>query len=239
MRIFVEGRHGLPGLAARGFDCAIFDGGSGSLRDRIDQCFQFIAGWRASAPRGEDVALFGYSAGGLVARGLVRAHRDLRAGAIFQLAAPNAGIVTDDAGGLLRRIHFDRSVIEDLDMESAFMTWLNGTSGHWEPEPHGRGRRWKLDKKPWVIDDGVPILNLVGRVPRYRNQSDGVVVVESATLGDALPHAFIDGKGANHLNLSGAWNALTLCLRGWRSDDRLWPQAVEAAAGFFAAAARG
>lgn len=119
------------------------------------------------------------------------------------------------------------------------MTWLNGTSGHWVPEPRGRGRRWKLDKKPWVMDAGVPILNLVGRVPRYRNHSDGVVMVESATLDDALPHAFIDGKGANHLNLSGAWNALTLCLRGWRSDDRLWPQAVEAAAGFFAAAARG
>lgn len=100
MRVFVEGRHSLPGLAARGFDCAIFDGGSGSLRDRIDQCFQFIAGRQASAPRGEDVALFGYSAGGLIARGLLRAHPDVRVGAIFQLAAPNAGIVTDDAGGL-------------------------------------------------------------------------------------------------------------------------------------------
>ena len=37
MRLFVEGRHGIPGLAGRGFECRIFDNGSGGLRARIEQ----------------------------------------------------------------------------------------------------------------------------------------------------------------------------------------------------------
>src|SRR5581483_1073622 len=77
MRVFADGRHGKPGLTARGFECSVFDGGSGSLRDRIDQCKQFIAGLRAAAGAADErVALFGYSAGGLVARGVVRAYPD-------------------------------------------------------------------------------------------------------------------------------------------------------------------
>ncbi|MGA8532984.1 MAG: hypothetical protein WB615_02615 [Candidatus Tumulicola sp.] len=238
MRVFADGRRGRRGLAAFGFDCVVFDGGTGSLRDRIDQCYQFIAGLRATgaAEATEDVALFGYSAGGLIARGLVRAYPQAAVTAIFQLAAPNAGIVTDDPRGIVRRIHFERSVLEDLDMESSFLTWLNGTPGHWETGPRGRGRRWTLDAKPWITAPNTPILNVAGRVPRYDYHSDGVVLVESATLNAALPHRFIDGRRANHLNLGGTWNPLTFVLRGWLSDDELWPRAVDAAAELFAPA---
>ncbi|MBV8116894.1 MAG: hypothetical protein JOZ01_02885 [Candidatus Eremiobacteraeota bacterium] len=233
MRVFADGRHGKPGLIALGFDCCVFDGGTGSLRDRIDQCNQFVAGLRAANAASDRVALFGYSAGGLIARGLVRAHPDARIAAVFQLAAPNAGIVTDDPKGLLRRMHFDRSVLEDLDMESGFLRWLNGTQGHWAHDRRGRRERWVLEKAPWVIADGVAIVNAVGRVPRYGNRSDGIVFVESATLDGAMPHAFLDGKRANHLNLGGTWNPLTVLLRRWACDDTFWPRAVELAAALF------
>jgi pimeloyl-ACP methyl ester carboxylesterase len=232
MAIFVKGRRGLPGLSAIGFECTIFDGGTGSLTDRIDQLSRFIAGLRAADSMISTVALFGYSAGGLTARGLLRAYPDLGISAVFQLAAPNGGIVTDDPNGIFRRIYFEQTVIEDMDLESPFMAWLNKTSGHWERDVTQK-KRWKLDKTPWVAPKDVPIFNLVGRVPRYGNNSDGVVSVESATLYDLVPHSFIDGQDANHLNLSGAWNPLTLLLRGWRSDDRLWPRAVAASAALF------
>ena len=232
MKVFVTGRRGRPGLASLGFTCAIFDGGTGSLRERIDQLARFIDGLRASDFGAARIGLFGYSAGGLIARGLLRAYPGSDVSALFQLAVPNGGIVTDDPRGAFHRIHFAQNVIDDMDIESPFIAWLNGTSGHWERDAH-RNRHWKLDKTPWIAPKDVPIINLVGRVPRYHDESDGVVSVESATLGDRIPHAFIDGRNANHLNLSGAWNPLTLVLRGWRSDNRLWPQAVAAAAAFF------
>jgi pimeloyl-ACP methyl ester carboxylesterase len=233
MQVFVDGRHGHPGLRARGFACAVFDGGKGSLGERIDQLAEFLAGIRAVDSADESIGLFGYSAGGLIARGLLRKYPQVPVAGAFGLAAPNAGIVSDDAAGLLRRIHFSRSVIEDLDLESDFMRWLNGTSGHWEDDAQGI-RTWKLDKRPWVGPEKVPVFNLVGRMPRYRNRGDGIVRIDSATLDGHMPHEFVDGNGANHLNLSGTWNPLTLVLRGWRRDDRLWPRAVERAGRFFA-----
>jgi pimeloyl-ACP methyl ester carboxylesterase len=233
IQVFAKGRHGIPGLAALGFECAVFDGGRGSLRDRIDQLAQFLAGLRSSRSGDEAPALFGYSAGALTARGLLRAYPKTAVAAIFQLAAPNAGVVVDDAPWLLHRIHFDRDVLEDLDIESEFMSWLNQTGGHWELESKSRRKRWKLEKKPWTVPENVPISNLAGRMQRYHNQSDGIVRVESASLDGHLPCDFIDGKNANHLNVGGTWNALTLVLRGWRSDDVCWPQAVAAAAQLF------
>jgi len=236
MEVFVDGRHGLTGLAARGFQCAVFDGGRGSLYDRIDQFAAFLAGLRSSGGEAEPVALFGYSAGGVIARGLLRSRpNEARISAIFQLGTPNAGIVTDDLSALLHRVHFSKSVIEDLDIESQFMRWLNGTTGRWETDPKTHLRHWKLKGKPWVTNRNVPILNLIGRVPHYRNQSDGVVAVDSATLNGHVPHAFVDDRRANHLNLSGSWNPLTLVMRRWLHDDRLWPIAVQTAETFFRA----
>lgn len=238
MQIFGEGRNGRPGLAALGFDCHAFDGGSGSVSERIEQCFAFLDGVR-SACGDEPVAAFGYSAGGVIARGLVRSHgSDARIAAIFQLGAPNAGIVTDDLSALLHRLHFSKSVLEDLDLESDFMRWLNRTSGHWETDSRTREKHWLLDRRPWVTADEVPILNLIGRVPHYGGRSDGIVLVDSATLNGHVPHEFIDDRRANHLNLSGSWNPITLLLRRWLHDDRIWPVAVQRAEAFFRASAR-
>lgn len=186
MDVFVNGRHGIPGLAAQGFRCAVFDGGEGSLTDRIDQFAQFLSGVQSADGSKEPVALFGYSAGGLIARGLLRAGvSDVRIAAVFQLGAPNAGIVTDDFAGLLHRLHFSKSVVEDMDVESKFMRWLNGTLGHWVTDDSGE-KRWKPDRTPWVSGD-VPIFNLAGCLKRYDDRSDGVVIVESASSMDTCP----------------------------------------------------
>lgn len=234
MQVFVEGRHGIAGLQARGYACAVFDGGEGSLDDRARQLAEFISGLRACGAESAPVALFGYSAGGVLARAVVRKRTaGVPVAAIFQLAAPNAGIVTDDLAGILHRLHFSKSVIADLDIESDFMRELNGTTGHWERDETTGAKRWKLDRMPWVCRAGVPIVNLAGRVPHYGHRSDGVVLVESATLDGRIRTLFVDDRRANHLNLSGTWNPLTLVLRRWLWDDRLWPRAVEAAAQFF------
>jgi pimeloyl-ACP methyl ester carboxylesterase len=231
MAVFANGRHGLPGLTDFGFRCAFFDGGRGSLRQRIDQLLQYVV--QLGPGR---FSLFGYSAGGLIARGLLRAYPDAPISAIFQLAAPNAGIVTDWPSALFHRIHFDSSVLEDMDIESDFMSWLNVTSGYWQTDPATNKKRWRLRDAPWVAPSSLPIFNFVGRLPRYEDETDGIVRVESATLCGAMPHGFIDGANANHLNMGGTWNPLTLALRGWCSDDRLWPQSVGAAARLFTVA---
>ena len=233
MRLFVDGRRRHPGLKALGFDCAIFSGGTGSLTDRIDQLKAYLDGLNATNSEAPPVALFGYSAGGLIARGLVRAYPECRIAAIFQLATPNAGIDSDRLAGLFHRAHYEKSALEDLDVESPFMQWLNETGGHWENGNDKRDRKWKLDRKPWVMRAGIPILNLIGRMPRYGNISDGVVSIDSATLEGAMPSETIDGNAANHLNLSGTWNPLTLTMRRWLPNDRCWPIAVARAAQFF------
>lgn len=228
MAVFINGRHGLPGLADFGFNCALFDGGKGNLRERIDQLSTYIAETESS-----NLALFGYSAGGLIARGLLRAYPDAPISAIFQLAAPNAGIVTDEPSALFHRMHFESSIIGDMDVRSDFMRWLNMTDGFWKCDSKTKTRTWHLRDRPWVAPKGMPIFNFIGRVPRYGFNSDGIVRAESAALFGAIPHGFIDGRNANHLNLGGTWNPLTLVLRGWRCDDRLWPQSVGAAETLF------
>jgi hypothetical protein len=233
MRVFAEGRNGYAGLTSLGFECVTFSGGSGSISERIDQLQAFLDGLAAGTPSTAPVGLFGYSAGGVTARGLLRAHPETPIAAVFQLAAPNAGVVVDDLALLMQRIHFEQSVIEDLDIESPFMRWLNQTGGRWTGE--GRVKRWSLDRRPWIGPSGVPIASVVGRVPRY-GHGDGVVRLESATLGGIIPHELVDHGSANHLNLSGAWNPLTALLRGWLPSDRWWPFAVAAAARHFGAA---
>jgi pimeloyl-ACP methyl ester carboxylesterase len=236
MSVFIEGRHGIAGLAAAGYGCSIFGSGRGSMMERVDQLAGYLEGLRAGGDPDEPVALFGYSAGGLVARGLLRKYPDCNVAAVFQLGTPNAGIESNGYAGFVRRFHFTQSELADLDLESDFMRWLNGTSGKWVGD--GAAKRWKLDGKPWLAPAKTPVYNMVGRMPRYHRSGDGVVRVESATLDGLLTHECLEHNGANHLNLSGAWNALTLALRGWRSDDRVWPKAVERASAFFAEAQR-
>ena len=157
MAVFVNGRRGLPGLSAAGFRCTVFDGGTGSLTGRIDQLSRFVAGLRAADSTISAVALFGYSAGGLIARGLVRAYPAFGHLRHFPVGGSKRRYRDRRPARIFRRIHFEQSVIEDMDVASPFMAWLNKTSGHWEGEA-SREKRWKLDKTPWVAPKDVPIL---------------------------------------------------------------------------------
>lgn len=236
MRIFINGRHGLPGLAQLGYDCVVYDGGKGTLRHRIEHFADFLTSFRSNR-RGVPIGTFGYSAGGVIARGFLRAFPK-RAGEIaasFQLAVPNAGVVTDELNTLLHVLKIDDAVIEDLDIESPFMRWLNAVPGHWQHEPGTKHKYWRLDGIPWIAPPGARILNLVGRMPRYRDRSDGIVQVESATLNDHLPSRYVDGVHANHLNLSGMRNTLATVFRQWQCTDDHWVEVVREAHRFFAA----
>jgi hypothetical protein len=233
LQLLVNGRRRKRGFRDYGFDCVIFGEGKGGLRDRIDQFAGFLAGIKSVEPQAFPIATFGYSAGGLINRGFLRAfpERSGEVGATVQVAAPNAVIVTDDVAATLRMLRVSGDVVEDLDNESEFITRLNGTTGHWETEADKR-KRWRLDKEPWVAPPAAPLLHIVGCMPRYDNESDGIVTVDSATLEGRVPHHKMSSRSANHLNLTGVWNPLTWLLRRWRCDDEVWPVVVDRTAAF-------
>ena len=79
---------------------------------------------------------------------------------------------------------------------------------------------------------GHPFLHIVGRMPKYNYQSDGVVMIESATLDGAMPVVTIDGDEANHLNLGAVKNIFATIFRRFKHDDEVWPRAVELTARF-------
>jgi hypothetical protein len=76
-------------------------------------------------------------------------------------------------------------------------------------------------------------LHIVGTVPNYASESAGVVLVDSATLEGHVPCVYLDDKMANHLNLGAIFDPLAFLARGFRQDDRLWPQEVAIADRFF------
>jgi len=236
MRLLVDGRGEKRGFAAFGFDCVYFNQGGGHLRNRIEQFAEFITGLQKREP-GTPLVTFGYSAGGLVSRGFLRAYpaRSQEIRATLLVGVPNRGLVTDDVGGLLRLLRFSGEVIEDIDIESDFIRWINGVGGHWEQGADGK-KRWRLDAAPWVAPEDAKVLHLVGRPPRYAGVGDGIVDVDSATLEGRMRHEYVDAPSANHLNLCGLWNALTLITRRWRGDDKVWPAVVRRAAEFYSSA---
>jgi len=229
MRTFSEGRRGKDGLAAFGFDCTVFPDGDEPLRQRIDRFGAFLDRLHAREPEAFPVATVGYSAGGLINRGFLRAYPQ-RAGEIaatVQIAAPNGGLVTNYAVSTLRLARVPTHVLADMDVEAPFITWLNAVGGHWVRDPDNpKKERWRLDGTPWVMPEGHPFLHVVGRMPKYHLQSDGVLMIESATLDGALPVVSIDEDEANHLNLGAASNIFATLFRGFKHDDIVWPRVV-------------
>ena len=231
METFDRGRHGRHGFAAYGFDSIIFPQGKLGLRERVDQFAQFLDRLKGREPDAFPVAIFGFSAGGLIARGFLRAYpeRAHEVAGIVQLGAPNGGLITNYAATFLQRLHVREQELADLDVASPFMTWLNGTSGHWIPTNDPKHKLWVLDRKPYVVPEGTRILAIVGRVPKFAGPtaSDGVVRAESAHLEEHIPTIYIDDHRANHLNLGAVSNPLTSLFRGFVHDDSMWPLVVE------------
>jgi hypothetical protein len=235
MRTFIDGRNGKEGLSALGFDCTIFPDGNETLRERIDRFGAFLDRLHAREPGAFPVATVGYSAGALINRGFLKAypHRANEIAATVQIAGPNGGLVTNYAVATLRLAHMPTHILADMDVLAPFMTWLNGVSGHWVPDPDNkRKKRWQLDGTPWVMPDGHPFLHVIGRMPKYNLQSDGVVMIESASLDGAMPVVSIDEDEANHLNLGAAENIFATLFRRFAHDDAIWPRIVELIARF-------
>lgn len=235
MRTFSEGRNGKDGLAAFGFDCTIFPDGNETLRERIDRFGSFLDRLHAREPDAFPVATVGYSAGALINRGFLRAYpqRANEIAATVQIAAPNTGLITNYAIGTLRLARMPTHVLADMDVSAPFMTWLNGCSGRWAPDPDNpKKRRWHLVGDPWVMPEGHPFLHVVGRMPKYHLQSDGVVMIESASMDGAMPVVTIDMDEANHLNLGAAQNVFATVFRRFKHDDVVWPRVVDLIARF-------
>lgn len=232
MRTFIDGRHGVDGLAAYGFDCTIFPGGHDALRARIDRFAHFLTGLKMREPDAFPVATVGYSAGGLVNRGFLRAYPE-RAGEIaatVQIAAPNTGLVSHYIANMLRLMRIPHAVVNDLDVASDFLTWLNGTSGTWVPTENPKKKRWTLDRAPVVAPAGHRMLAIAGKLTHV--DSDGVILLDSAILEGHVPAAVIEDPMANHLNLGAVFDIVALLARGFRADDRIWHRAVEIIARF-------
>jgi hypothetical protein len=235
MRVLVDGRNGKPGLKAFGFDCFLIPEGRGGLDSRIERFGTVLDELKRNEPGAFPIATFGYSAGGLISRGFLRAHPE-RAGeisSVFQLAAPNGGVAIENVALTLRALRIPVDAVEDMKSDSRFIAWLNGSSGRFEPAGKNT-QRWCFDSAPVVGPAGVRFMNVAGVLPRDRS-SDGVVSVASATLDGLIESDIIEDSTATHLNLSGAWNPLTLLFRGWRANDKLWPAVVKRAAAFFTA----
>jgi hypothetical protein len=69
-------------------------------------------------------------------------------------------------------------------------------------------------------------------MPKYHLQSDGVVMIESASLDGAMRCSTIDRDEANHLNLGAVSNTFATMFRGFAHDDEVWPSCVELIAKF-------
>ena len=234
MRTFIDGRNGLDGLAALGFDCTIFPGGHDGLRDRVDRFAHFLDTLRQREPEAFPVATVGYSAGGLVNRGFLRAyaHRAGEIAATVQIATPNTGLISDAIANLLRAMLIPNRVVRDLDVASPYLTWLNGTTGTWIPTARRGKARWRLNERPWVAPDGHRFLAIAGTVDRFAHESDGVVLLDSATLEGHATSFLVDDPLANHLNLGAVFNVMGFLARGFRADDRIWRRNIEIIAKF-------
>jgi pimeloyl-ACP methyl ester carboxylesterase len=232
MRTFIDGRHGIDGLAAYGFDCTIFPGGRDALRPRIDRFAQFLDGLKLREPDAFPVATIGYSAGGLVNRGFLRAYpeRVSDIAATIQIAAPNCGLISNYIAHLMRLMWIPHQVIEDLDVASPFLTWLNETSGTWIPTDNPKKKRWKLSRRPWTVPEGHRTLAIAGQLAK--EASDGVILLDSATLEHQLPEVIIADSMANHLNLGAVFDIVAFLGRGFRADDVIWHREVEIIARF-------
>ena len=238
MRTYIDGRHEIDGLSGLGFDCSVFPDRHDGLRDRVDRFAEFLDAMHTREPEAFPIATLGYSAGGLVTRGFLRAypHRAREIAASVQVAAPNGGLMTRYAAVTMRLAFLPNHVLADMDVESDFIYWLNDTGGRWVQDwDNPRKKRWVVDGDPWIAPPQHRLLQIGGRMPRFHAQSDGVVMIESASLAERIPTAWIENDHANHLNLGAVFNPLASLARGFKSDDQVWPRVVALTAKFLRA----
>ena len=230
LRTLVDGRDGIPGFAQRGYHCVLFPPFEDTLRDRIDRFADFMTGLKMIRPDGFPVNVLGYSAGGLVVRGFLRAYpeRAAEVATTIQIGTPNAGLIDRYLVPYSKMLHIPDVSVGDMDVASDFLRWINGTGGHWEPTKNRKHQVWRLDAPPIVAPAGSKIHAIVGRVPRI-GEADGIIANDSVTLNGAIPFTLIEAPTANHMNLVGTFNILMFFYKFFLVNDWIWPRTIEIA----------
>jgi pimeloyl-ACP methyl ester carboxylesterase len=224
MNSLADGRRGIPGLRAGGYECRMFPVSEGTLSERIDKFGVYLDALKTEVAF--PIISLGYSLGGLVTRGFLRRYPE-RATEVLHtitLGSPHWGMTVDILPMLSAFLHLKDRALRELDVRSDFMRWLNGTGGHWEGR--GKDRNWILDAEPWPSPPGSCVFSIYGAVPHFGGDNDGIVWKDSATLGGRLRSSELKGELANHLNLIGAWNPLVFLIKGFMFDDKVWPEAI-------------
>jgi pimeloyl-ACP methyl ester carboxylesterase len=234
LETLANGRHGIPGLRAHGFECAMLPRCYEQLRYRIEHLGEYVEMLRKEGYP-FPVTLVGYSLGGLVARGYLRAYpqraRDVES--IVMIGTPNFGVVTHFMPHLVRLFRIPDQAIDDLSHDSDFLRWLNGTGGHWETHPKSRAKVWVLDRAPWLGESATRMSVVAGLLTsRYGGAGDGVVGGDSASLAGRLPTHYIIGPHCNHMNLIGHFDPLVFLWTGFIVNDLVWPHTLRAVVRF-------
>jgi hypothetical protein len=212
-----------------GFECLTFPQHDDTLSDRIDRFAEHLNEMKAQG-YAFPLVLLGYSLGGLVVRGFLRRFPH-RAGEIshnVMISTPNWGVVTLALPHITRMLRIPDKAMGDMNLDSSFIQWLNGTGGHWEFTSDKRHRLWVLDKEPWVKPDGAKMLTIMGLIPSRGGDNDGLVWGDSATVGSRIPAHFIVGPHANHMNIIGHFDPLIMLSKGFLANNRVWPLTLKA-----------
>ena len=227
--ILVDGRNGTPGLRHHNFNCLTFPQQDDRLRDRIDRFAAFLLEVRALGYP-FPVVLLGYSLGGLVVRGFLRAypHRAREVSHAVMIATPNWGVEMFVLAHITSMLRVPDLAMSDMNLNSDFMVWLNGTFGHWENEHDIFNRTWVLDREPWIAPDGVNVQAIMGLIPERGGDNDGMVHADSVTLGSRIPAHYVIGPHCNHMNIIGHFDPLILLSKGFLANGRVWPHTLRA-----------
>lgn len=202
-----------------------------SLPERIDRFAAYIRDLRRREPWRFPAVVMGYSMGGIVARGLLRRHPELAADIshMVLLATPNWGLNLSVLPFMARIAGLPWRELYNIDPDNAFVRWLNGAGGRWQDLR--RQRIWRTAREPWVAPPGVRLLAIAGVVPRY-GDGDGLVSVDSATMGGRIPSVTITDRHANHLNVTGETDLIAAIVRGFLRSDGVWPGVLDAVCSF-------
>ena len=166
-----------------------------SLPERIDRFADYIRDHKAREPGRFPLSLFGYSLGGIVARGLLHRHANLipAISHIALLATPNWEYRWRISPAFARVVGLPWRELYNIDPKSEFVPTLNRCHGTWSDRDDTR--IWVHDREPWIAPPSVKLLAIAGIVPRC-GDGDGLVTVDSATMGGRIPSIVITDRHA-------------------------------------------
>jgi pimeloyl-ACP methyl ester carboxylesterase len=229
LEILAKGKDGIRGMESYGFNCITFPQQDDDLRDRIDRFAEHLTDLRNGGHPFPIVTL-GYSLGGLVTRGFLRAYpeRSHEISHTIMIGTPNWGVTTMAMPHITRMLRMSDKAMGDMNLESDFMRWFNATGGHWEFVHDKRNRLWKLDNEPVVGPPGAKMLSIAGHIPAKGCDNDGLVWSDSCTLGERIPAHYLIGPHCNHMNIIGHYDWMMRLSKGFQSNDKVWPLTLDA-----------